>query len=147
MRAVGLDLGSKRVGVALSNSDGTLATPYDTVERSGDTGRDHRAIKALVDEAEAEIVVIGLPLSLDGNEGPMAKKYRAESVLIERAVGVAVVLWDERFTTLTAEQSLMRQDLDGKKRRKIIDKVAATVMLQGWLDAQHFDHGRAGSDL
>ena len=59
------------------------------------------------------------------------------------AVGVDVVLWDERFTTVTAEQSLMRQDLDGKKRRKIIDKVAATVMLQGWLDAQHFDDDRA----
>ena len=146
MRAVGLDLGSKRIGVALSNSEGTLATPYDTVERSGDLARDHRAIKALVEEAEAEIVVIGLPLSLDGSDGPMAKKYRAESVEIESVVGVAGVLWDERFTTVTAEQSLMRQDVDGKRRRKIIDKVAATVMLQGWLDAKEFEDDRVASD-
>ena len=70
----------------------------------------------------------------------------AESVEIESVVGVAVVLWDERFTTVTAEQSLMRQDVDGKRRRKIIDKVAATVMLQGWLDAKEFEDDRVASD-
>lgn len=136
MRAVGIDLGSKRIGVSLSNSEGTVATPYEVVLRSGDKKRDHRKIRALVDEAEAEIVVVGLPRSLDGSEGPMAKKYRAEAVALETVVGVPVELWDERFTTVTAEQSLMGQSLNSKKRRQVIDKVAATVMLQGWLDAR-----------
>jgi putative Holliday junction resolvase len=135
VRAVGLDLGSKRIGVSLSNSEGTVATPYEVVERSGDRQRDHRAIRDLVIEAEAEIVVVGLPLSLDGSQGPMAKKYTAEAAEIEGVVGVPVTMWDERFSTVTAEQALIRQNLDAKKRRKIIDKVAATVMLQAWLDA------------
>ena len=135
MRAVGIDLGSKRIGVSLSNSEGTLATPYELIERSGDTQRDHRKIRDLVIEAEAEIVVVGLPLSLDGSRGPMARQYADEAEEIEGVVGVPVVMWDERFSTVTAEQSLIRQNLDAKKRRKIIDKVAATVMLQAWLDA------------
>ena len=136
MRAIGLDLGSKRIGVALSNSEGTMATPYEVVVRSGDTARDHRAIRDLVKESEAELVVVGLPLSLDGSEGPMARRCRAESVELELALEIQVELWDERFTTVSAEQQLIALDLGTSKRRKIIDKVAASVMLQAWLDAR-----------
>ena len=136
MRAVGVDLGSKRIGVSLSNSEGTLATPFETVHRTGDTTRDHRAIKALVDEAEAEVVVVGLPLSLDGTEGPQARKYRAEAEQIAKVVGVPVVVHDERFTTATADFYLSQAELDSRQKRKVIDMVAATVMLQDWLDGQ-----------
>jgi len=139
MRAVGIDLGSKRIGVSLSDSAGTLATPYEVVQRSGDRQRDHRALKELVDEAEAEIVVVGLPLSLDGSDGPQAKKYRAEAKVIAKVVGIAVVVHDERFTTVTAEQTLKDANLDGRRRRQVIDKVAAAVMLQDWLDGRR-DH-------
>ncbi|MCP3938312.1 MAG: Holliday junction resolvase RuvX [Actinomycetia bacterium] len=135
VRAIGIDLGSKRIGVSLSNTEGTLATPFDTVVRTGDMGRDHRAIKVLVDEAEAEVVVVGLPLSLDGTDGPQAIKYRKEAIRMAKVVGVPVEVHDERFTTVTADSYLMEADLDSRQRRKVIDKVAATVMLQDWLDA------------
>ena len=143
MRAVGIDLGSKRIGVSVSNSDGTMATPYETVQRSGDRPRDHRVLKGLVDEAEAEIVVVGLPLSLDGSDGPQAKNYRSEAAALAKVVGVPVVVHDERFTTRTADQALMDADLDSRKRRQIIDKVAATVMLQDWLDGRRLAADRA----
>ncbi len=136
MRAVGIDLGSKRIGIALSDSDGRMATPYDVIQRSGDRDRDHRAIAGIVAEVEAEIVVVGLPLSLDGSEGRAAQGARHEAGLIESAVGVPVVFHDERFTTVTAERILMEQNLRGPARRKVIDKVAASVILQAWLDGR-----------
>ena len=136
MRAVGVDLGSKRVGIAISDSDGTLATPYEVVHRSGDRDRDHRRIAGIVAEVEAEIVVVGLPLSLDGREGRAAQGARHEAGLLEAVVGVPVVLHDERFTTVTAERSLMEQNLRASERRKVVDKVAAAVLLQAWLDAR-----------
>lgn len=136
VRAVGIDLGSKRIGVSLSDSNGTLATPYEVVERTRDRVGDHRRLRLLVEEAEAEIVVVGLPLSLDGSMGPQARKYRAEAAELERRIGVPVVVHDERFTTVTGERALMEAGLDGRKRRQVIDKVAAAVMLQDWLDGR-----------
>lgn len=134
-RALGLDLGSKRIGVALSA--GTLATPFEVVHRTGDRQRDHRAIAALVDEAEAEVVVVGLPLSMDGTVGPAAARALAEIEELSAALDVPVETWDERLSTVTAERALRAQDLKGPARRKVIDKVAASVILQAWLDANH----------
>lgn len=135
MRALGLDLGTKRIGVAISDSAGTIATPIDTVARSGDRPREHREIAALVTEWEAEIVVVGLPLSLDGSLGPMAKKCLAETKALGDTLDVPVVPYDERLTTVTAERSLMEQEMKADARRRVVDKVAASVMLQAWLDA------------
>ncbi len=136
MRALGLDLGSQRIGVALSDSDGTMALPYDVLQRSGDRERDHRAVAAMVEETEAEIVVVGLPLSLDGGEGPMAKRYRAEARRLRATLDVPVETYDERLTTVTAERALRETDLSGRARRKVVDQVAAAVMLQSWLDGR-----------
>jgi putative Holliday junction resolvase len=136
MRAVGIDLGSKRIGIAISDSDGRVATPYEVVQRSGDRDRDHRRIAGIVAEVEAEVVVIGLPLSLDGREGRAAQGARHEAGLIEAIVDVPVVFHDERFTTVTAERILMEQNLRAPARRKVVDKVAAAVMLQAWLDGR-----------
>ncbi|MEM7142655.1 MAG: Holliday junction resolvase RuvX [Actinomycetota bacterium] len=135
MRALGLDLGSKRIGVAISDSAGTLATPIEVVKRVGDRPREHRAIADLVDEWEAEIVVVGLPLNMDGSAGPMAKKYRSEAKALGDTLRVPVVQYDERLTTVTAERSLMEQSMKADARRDVVDKVAAAVMLQAWLDA------------
>ena len=85
MRALGIDLGTKRVGVAISDSEGTVAVPYEVLERSGDRRRDHRHIAAIVAENEVEIVVVGLPLSLDGSPGPAAKRALAETGHLRRA--------------------------------------------------------------
>jgi putative holliday junction resolvase len=136
VRAVGVDLGSKRIGIAISDSEGRLATPYEVVHRTGDRDRDHRTIAGIVSEVEAEIVVVGLPLSLDGREGRAAQGARHEAGLLESVVEVPVELYDERFTTVTAERILMEQNLKAPARRKVVDKVAAAVILQAWLDGR-----------
>lgn len=136
MRAVGLDLGSVRIGVAISDSDGRVATPYEVVVRSGDRDRDHRTIAGIVADVDADVVVVGLPLSLDGTEGRAAQGARHEAGLLADVVGVPVEMHDERFTTVTAEQSLREQGVRGPRRRAVIDKVAAAVMLQAWLDGR-----------
>jgi putative Holliday junction resolvase len=134
VRAIGIDLGSKRIGVALSDSAGTLALPYEVVQRSGDRRRDHRRIGELVAEAEAEIVVVGLPYSLDGSLGPTARRYLAETEELRATIGVPVETYDERLTTVTAERSLRDMQMTADARRRVVDKVAAAVMLQSWLD-------------
>lgn len=134
MRALGLDLGSKRIGVALSDSEGRLALPYEVLHRSGDRDRDHRRIVEMVAETEAEVVVVGLPLSLDGGIGPMARRYMAEARRLRAALEVPVETYDERLTTVTAERALRETDLPGRARREVVDQVAASVMLQSWLE-------------
>lgn len=135
MRALGLDLGQKRVGVAVSDSAGLLAMPIEVLGRLGDRGREHRAIAALVDEWEAEIVVVGLPYNMDGSAGPQARRYATEAKALGDTLDVPVVLYDERLTTVTAERNLMEQNMNAQERRRVVDKVAASVMLQSWLDA------------
>jgi putative Holliday junction resolvase len=134
VRALGLDLGSKRIGVALSTSDGAMATPYEVVVRTGDRSRDHRTIARLAQEAEAQVLVVGLPLSLDGTDGPAATAARAEAEELAQTSGLPVELWDERLTTVSADRDLQLAGLDAKARRRVVDQVAAAVMLQAWLD-------------
>jgi len=135
VRALGLDLGERRVGVAVCDSAGRVATPVETLVRSGDPERDLRAFADRVTEWQAEIVVVGLPISLDGTEGPAAAGARAEIDRLERLLAVPVVSYDERLTTVIAERSLMEQQMKGPERRGVVDQVAAAVMLQSWLDA------------
>jgi putative Holliday junction resolvase len=134
MRALGLDLGSVRIGVALSNSEGTVAVPYQVVTRSKDRNSDHRKIAALVAEAEAECVVVGMPYSLDGSVGPAARRAQAEIKLLRKLLTVSVETYDERFTTVTADRSLREMNLGAAERRKMVDSVAASIILQSWLD-------------
>lgn len=134
MRALGIDLGSRRIGVALANSEGTLATPYEVVIRSGDRPTDHRAISLLAVETGAEVIVVGLPLSLDGSRGPSAVGARVEADELAQATGLPVEMWDERLTTVTADRDLMALDMKRGHRRQVVDKVAAAIMLQAWLD-------------
>ena len=135
MRALGLDLGERRVGVAVCDSAGTVATPVETLVRSGDAERDLKAIADRVGEWQAEIVVVGMPFSLDGTEGPAATAARAEIGRLEKHLRVPVVSYDERLTTVIADRSLMEQQMKGPERRGVVDQVAAAVMLQSWLDA------------
>jgi putative Holliday junction resolvase len=135
VRALGVDLGTRRIGLAVSDSDGRLATPYEVLERSGDRAADHRAMVATAAEVEADVVVVGLPRSLDGSLGPAATAVLAEVEELAARCPVPVVTYDERLTTVSAERSLMNQNLSPKERRAVIDKVAASVILQAWLDA------------
>lgn len=133
MRALGLDLGQRRIGVAVSDSGGRVATPIDTID-----GRDRpaawRRVRELAAEWEAGVVVIGLPLSLDGTDGPAATQARADAAVIAKHVDLPVELHDERLTTVTAHRELQATNMSGKERRKVVDMVAASVMLQSWLD-------------
>ncbi len=145
MRALGLDLGSRRIGVALSDSAGTVASPYETVQRCGDVALDHRRILALATEAEVEVLVVGLPLSLDGTVGPAAENVLAEIDALRDATGLPVETYDERLTTVTATRLLREGGVTGKARRQLVDKVAASVILQSWLDGRRRDDPPATS--
>lgn len=134
-RALGLDLGERRIGVALCDSAGTLATPYEVLQRTGDHARDHRRIAELVEEAGAEVVVVGMPLSLDGSVGPAARAVETEVAELREHLLVPVEVWDERLSTVEATRRLRNAGVSGRKRRHVIDQVAATVILQSWLDA------------
>ena len=136
MRVLGLDLGSKRIGVAVSDRSGTIASPLTVVQRSGREATDHERISALVAEEEAERVVVGLPLSLDGSVGPAARAAISEAERLSSVVPVPVETYDERLTTVTADRSLMEARRRAEARRRVVDKVAAAVMLQAWLDGQ-----------
>lgn len=133
MRAIGVDLGSRRIGVAISS--GSLATPYEVLLRTGDRTRDHAHIDDLVREADARVVVVGLPLSLDGSVGPAARRAIEEADELTKVLDVPVRTWDERLSTVSAERSLMDQSMGAAARRRVVDKVAAAVILQSWLDA------------
>jgi putative Holliday junction resolvase len=138
MKAVGLDLGERRIGVAVSDRAGTLASPWAVIERSGERGTDHARVAALVAEVGAERVVVGLPLSLQGTEGPAARAAREEAEALAQVVGVPVEVADERLTTVTADRALRagdrRRDRSASRRRRVVDQVAAAVMLQAFLD-------------
>jgi putative Holliday junction resolvase len=135
IRAVGLDLGSKRVGVAIGDRTGTIASPLQVIQRSGSIRRDHEVIAKLVIEEEADIVVVGLPLNMNGSSGPAAQAAIDEAAALATVVGVPVVTFDERRTTVTADQAMIEADMRAQARRRIVDKIAAAVMLQNWLDA------------
>ena len=136
-RVLGVDLGTKRVGVALSDSGGILASPYEVLERTGDLARDRARLKAIVDEVEAVLVVVGLPLSMDGSVGRAASAALAEAAAHAEVLDpVPVETFDERLTTVSADRSMKERKMDAPARRKVVDKVAAAVMLQAWLDSR-----------
>jgi putative Holliday junction resolvase len=140
MRALGLDLGSKRIGVAVSDRSGTIASPLVVVARSRSRRQDHERLAQLVVEEEAERLVVGLPRGLGGELGPAAKGVLAEVEALATVVSVPVETYDERLSTVAAEAALRDSGVRGAARRGVVDKVAAAVILQGWLD-----HRRAQS--
>lgn len=135
-RALGLDLGDRRIGVAVSDPAGVLATPYETVTRVGDRLKEHQRLAELVAETDAAVVVVGLPRSLDGSEGPAARKVRREVAKLRAHLAVPVETYDERLTTVSADRSLQVMDVKGARRRQVVDQVAAAVLLQAWLDSR-----------
>lgn len=135
MRALGIDLGSKRIGVAKTDPSGTLASPYCVLQRVKDRTALARELTEIIDEWEIEVVVIGMPLSLDGSVGPAAKRAIGESASLRDALSVPVETYDERLTTVSADRLLREAEVDGRKRREVIDMVAASVILQSWIDA------------
>ena len=109
MRAVGLDLGTRRIGVATSDRTGTIASPHSVLERQRTRQADHATVAALVADLEADVVVVGLPLSLDGHIGPAARAAAAEVAELADVLPVPVETYDERLTTVTADRALTGQ--------------------------------------
>jgi putative Holliday junction resolvase len=137
-RAVGVDLGSRRIGIAVSDAAGRMAFPRPHIARRKERGLDHQAIVAVVEEVGAEVVVVGLPLSLDGTRGPAALAAAEEAEALEAVLaprGVRVETLDERLTTVSAEAALESAGARGRQRRMRVDSAAAAVLLQSWLDA------------
>jgi putative Holliday junction resolvase len=136
VRVLGIDLGSKRIGIAASDRSGTIASPLTVLQRCGSQGGDHRNIAKIVVEEEAVAIVVGLPLNMDGSEGKAAQSARAEAERMATVVGVPVYVHDERLTTVAADRVMMEQNMNAQARRKVVDKWAAAVILQAWLDSR-----------
>lgn len=133
-RALGIDLGTRRIGVAISDAKGKVATAYATLERTNDE-HDAKAIAEVASAEEAKLIVLGHPLMLDGTRGDAAAVAEAFAEKLKEA-GMRVALFDERLTTKLAESSLKRRGMKGRERRAVVDKVAAQVLLQSYLDTK-----------
>jgi putative Holliday junction resolvase len=129
MKALGVDLGERRIGIAVSDPSGTLASPLSVIVRSGDAERDRAEIAALAQAEGVEAVVVGVPVSMDGCEREAARALGG-------ATGLEVETWDERLTTVQAARRLAEGGTRARRSRSRIDAAAAAVMLQGWLDAR-----------
>lgn len=136
-RVLGVDLGGRRIGLALSDPTRTVATPHTVIERASTRERDHVAIVDAARREDVTTIVVGLPLSLSGAKGPAARAALAEIDELRAVAGpeIEVVAYDERLTTVSAERSLQEARLGRDARRRVVDKVAAAVMLQAWLDS------------
>lgn len=137
MRIMGLDVGSKTVGVAISDAFGWTAQGIETVkidEAAGEFGMDR--IKALVKEHNVTEFVVGYPKNMNNTIGPRGEASESYKTLLEETFGFPVKLWDERMTTMAAERMLIEADVSRKKRKLVIDKMAAVMILQGYLDSK-----------
>ena len=130
---IGLDLGTKTIGVAVSDSFQSVATPLETIKRKK-FGVDAAALLELVDKRSIGGIVLGLPLNMDGTEGPRAQSTRAFARNLCKLTPLPIIFWDERLSTVAAERALLEADTTRKRRSEVIDHVAAGYILQGVLD-------------
>jgi putative Holliday junction resolvase len=135
MRTMGLDVGTKTVGVAVSDELGLTAQGVTTVRRTN-LRTDLAELKKIIAERGVEHVVIGLPLNMDGSEGPRAQASREFGDQVVKATGLTVEYWDERLSTAAAQRVLLEADVSRQKRRQVVDQMAASIILQGWMDAR-----------
>ncbi|MGI9522987.1 MAG: Holliday junction resolvase RuvX [Hyphomicrobiaceae bacterium] len=133
-RLLGIDLGTKTIGIALSDELQMIASPLLTIKRQK-LSRDVEALEALIAKHTAVGIILGLPRHLDGREGSRAQSTRAFARNVRRTITLPIMLWDERLTTTAAERALLEADASRSKRTKVIDQVAATLILQMVLDA------------
>ena len=133
-RLLGIDLGEKTLGLALSDVERGIATPMKTLPR-GKFARDAEALKALTEEHGVGGIVLGMPLNMDGSAGARVQATHAFSQNLARALGLPILLWDERMSTMAVERAMLEADLSRKRRAELVDKLAASYILQGALDS------------
>jgi putative Holliday junction resolvase len=134
-RTLALDFGDRRIGVAVSDPSGLAARPLLTLQRTT-WARDLDRLKEIALRHEARRIVVGLPLDMDGGRGARVRLTEVFMERVRRATGLPVIAWDERLTTVQAERTLLEGDLSRARRRRVIDQVAAVILLQSYLDAQ-----------
>lgn len=132
-RLLGLDVGTKTIGMALSDVTRSVATPYETIRRTKFT-EDAKTILEVIETNQVGALVIGLPLNMDGSEGPRAQSIRAFARNLAALVDVPMVFWDERLSTAAVERHLIEANASRKRRAQVIDRMAAAYILQGALD-------------
>ena len=137
MRIMGLDFGSKTVGVAVSDALGLTAQGVETITRKDENKlrQTLARIETLIGEYEIETIVLGYPKNMNDTVGERAKKTEEFKAMLERRTGLPVILWDERLTTVAAEEILIESGVRREHRKEVIDKIAAGVILQGYLDS------------
>jgi len=135
MRILGLDYGDRRIGVALSDAFGWTAQGLEMIERKKE-GDDIRRIEQLVREYEVESIVVGLPKNMNGTIGPRGEICMAFAEQLRQMLSMKVDLWDERLTTVAATRTLLEADVSRRKRKQVVDKMAAALLLQNYLDAK-----------
>ena len=134
-RLLGLDVGRKTIGLAVSDSDMKIATTVGTIRRSKFT-KDVKNLDAIITERQVNGLVLGLPISMDGNEGPACQSVRQFAVNLDHILEIGITFWDERLSTSAVERLLIKEaDLSRSRRSEIIDKMAAAYILQGALDS------------
>lgn len=138
MRIMGLDVGEKTIGVAVSDSLGMTAQGVEAIRRST-RHDDFVRLHEIAGKYGVEHIVVGLPKNMDGTIGPRAKQCQRFATELKRRFELPVTLWDERLTTVSAERTLLAADVSRKRRKRVIDQVAATLILQAYLDAQRRD--------
>ncbi|PJF10569.1 Holliday junction resolvase RuvX [Pseudorhodobacter sp. MZDSW-24AT] len=139
----GLDLGDKTIGVALSDLRRSVATPVEVIRREKFT-LDAQRLLALLASRNAVGIILGLPLNMDGSEGPRVQSTRAFARNLEKLTALPITFWDERLSTVAAERALLEADTSRKGRKEVIDKVAASYILQGALDRMTYMAARQG---
>ena len=132
-RLMGLDLGTKTMGIAISDATRTIATARTTLRRTK-LSRDIEALRALIADAEIGGIVVGLPVNMDGSEGRRAQSTRDVAARLAAGLALPVAFWDERWSTVAAERPLRAADLSRRRRALVVDRVAAAYILQGALD-------------
>ena len=133
MRILGLDVGSKTIGVAISDPLGWTAQGIDTIRRKNKE-QDIELVHKICKDYGVETIVIGLPKNMNGTIGESGERVLALAELIKEKTNLPIEMWDERLTTVAAHRAMLEEDLSRGKRKKIVDKVAATYILQGYLD-------------
>lgn len=136
MRILGLDLGTKTLGVAISDEMGWTAQGIETIkidEAGGDFGLSR--LSEIVSQYGTDKIVLGFPKNMNGTVGPRGEASQSFAKVLENTYNVSVVLWDERLSTMAAEKMLISADVSRQKRKKVIDKMAAVMILQGYLDS------------
>ncbi|WLR49954.1 Holliday junction resolvase RuvX [Bacillus tianshenii] len=139
MRVLGLDVGTKTIGVAVSDEMGWTAQGIETIkvdmhDEMRETGIER--IRELIEQYNVDTIVVGLPKNMNGTIGPRGEACQEYAELLKQELALPAILWDERLSTMAAERVLLKGDVSRKKRKKVIDKMAAVMILQGYLDSK-----------